>query len=113
MRTLQTVKPVLIFANPISGSGRGKSMALRIQRALDSAGVNAPLWLESPAEIKVENIPTDAAAIVVVGGDGTIRAVAQRLNELTGNSNPHTPPLLIVPLGTANLLGRHLGINWT
>ena len=42
------------------------------------------------------------------------RAVAERLfdpGQLSGGESL-TPPLLIVPLGTANLMGKHLGIAW-
>src|SRR5258705_513488 len=47
------------------------------------------------------------AAAIVIGGDGTLRAVAERLMEVAADV-----PLLIVPMGTANLMGRHLGIAW-
>ena len=54
--------------------------------------------------------------------DGTLRAVAHRLyldpcevapgGGTVAGQVPSEPPLLIVPLGTANLMGRHLGIRW-
>jgi YegS/Rv2252/BmrU family lipid kinase len=50
--------------------------------------------------------PTGNLAAIVIGGDGTLRAVATRL------LRPDMPPLLIVPMGTANLMGKHLGIKW-
>ncbi len=49
-----------------------------------------------------------AQAIVAIGGDGTLRAVAGRCLEV----RQEIPPLLPVPMGTANLMGRHLGIHW-
>ncbi len=58
-------------------------------------------------------------AAIVIGGDGTLRPWP------TGSSSTATAtaapgecpagqetPLLIVPLGTANLMVRHLGIRW-
>ncbi len=51
-----------------------------------------------------------ARCAVVVGGDGTVRAVVARMiRDLPPEA---IPPLLVVPLGTANLLGMHLGIRW-
>ncbi|HEX8916468.1 MAG TPA: diacylglycerol kinase family protein, partial [Humisphaera sp.] len=63
---------------------------------------------------------------IVIGGDGTVRSVAERLYELNIGTpvgseaalaaapaaGADLPPLLVVPLGTANLMGRHLGIDW-
>jgi diacylglycerol kinase (ATP) len=49
-----------------------------------------------------------ADAVIAIGGDGTLRAVARRCLDQLGR----IPPLLPIPMGTANLMGRHLGINW-
>ncbi len=48
----------------------------------------------------------------MIGGDGTVRAVARALYHHEKRDNASGPPLLIVPMGTANLLGRHLGLSW-
>ncbi|WP_395672546.1 diacylglycerol/lipid kinase family protein [Inquilinus sp.] len=52
---------------------------------------------------------SDAEAILVGGGDGTIIAAAERLLA-EGRAGGACRPLGIVPLGTANLLARDLGI---
>jgi YegS/Rv2252/BmrU family lipid kinase len=113
------VKRVLIFANPIAGRGRGEAIANRVLRALRSGGFDARLWLAAPTDLTPADLESDLAAVVVIGGDGTVRSVAERLNVLArmklgagGTGEIETPPMLIVPLGTANLLGRHLGIAW-
>jgi diacylglycerol kinase (ATP) len=102
------MKRVLIFANPIAGSGRAKAIAQRIQTRLAADGYDAQLRYERPADLADEQLQTDVA--VAIGGDGTIRAVAARLYQ----ASPARPiPMLIVPMGTANLLGQHLGIKWS
>ncbi|WP_026869245.1 diacylglycerol/lipid kinase family protein [Inquilinus limosus] len=53
-------------------------------------------------------VASDAEAILVGGGDGTIIAAAERL--LPENRSGAARPLGIVPLGTANLLARDLGL---
>ena len=52
----------------------------------------------------------DADAIVVIGGDGTLRGVVEHLGALVGLSN--LPPVLPIGLGTANLMQRHLGLQY-
>jgi diacylglycerol kinase (ATP) len=109
---------ILIFANPIAGRGRGQSIGRRLQTRLRAEGYTVQLSLERPDALGPENLTGVARAAIVIGGDGTLRSVADRLcqgcspdaeastTSLTG------PPLLVVPLGTANLMGRHLGIRW-
>lgn len=116
---------VLIFANPIAGRGLGEAIAYRVRDALAGGGYDARLWLRPAAELTPDDLTPDVSAAVAIGGDGTIRGVAERLydlarerNEASGGAAPaeaspaEPPPLLIVPLGTANLMGRHLGIDW-
>jgi diacylglycerol kinase (ATP) len=46
-----------------------------------------------------------ADLIVVAGGDGTVRAVAEHLADVSS-----TAEMAVVPLGTGNLLARNLGV---
>lgn len=114
---------ILIFANPIAGSGRGRRIAERLRERLRADGYDVEVFLERPDcfDLAARQQPTRAA--IVIGGDGTLRAVAHRLFldpcpvGADGSTRPDAPPpkdppLLIVPLGTANLMGRHLGIRW-
>ncbi|MBW8724187.1 MAG: diacylglycerol kinase family lipid kinase [Inquilinus limosus] len=59
-------------------------------------------------------VASDAEMILVGGGDGTIIAAAERLLAESRAGGPARPsgtrPLGILPLGTANLLARDLGI---
>ena len=100
---------VLIFANPIAGRGLGKSIAERVAARLARDGFDARLVFERCDLIPREQVVAGARAAVAIGGDGTVRGVARRLYELFGLD---MPPLLVLPMGTANLLGKHLGTWW-
>ena len=99
------MRNVLLFANPISGRGRARIWAALISRGLRSQGYEVDAHFEPPDQIHAERIKPGAHAAVVLGGDGTLRAVANRLLALA-----HPPPLIPVPMGTANLMARQLRI---
>jgi diacylglycerol kinase (ATP) len=102
---------LLIFANPIAGRGRGRRIAERLRTRLAADGYQADVFLERPESFDLALLDRPTRAAVVIGGDGTLRAVAHRLF-LDPFDLAAAAPLLIVPLGTANLMGRHLGIQW-
>src|SRR6185312_6589930 len=105
---------VSIFANPISGRGRGKKIASKLADALRAAGYDVHLFLERADTLRRDQLDPTAAAAIVIGGDGTLRTVAGRLYvpDDPKQDAPTGPPLLVVPMGTANLMGKHLGIHW-
>jgi diacylglycerol kinase (ATP) len=100
------IQNVAIVANPIAGQGKGRAAARLAQKGLDAAGIHSRTIFDLPSA-SGEHL-TAADAIVAIGGDGTLRAVAGRCLLLGGK----IPPLLPVPMGTANLMGRYLGIDW-
>jgi YegS/Rv2252/BmrU family lipid kinase len=96
---------IAIFANPIAGRGKGKSLAERLRLRFEAEGWNARLCFDRPQEVQQID---DITAAVSIGGDGTLRAVVDRVTD--GGRAPG-PGVLVVPMGTANLMGRHLGID--
>jgi diacylglycerol kinase (ATP) len=100
-------KHVLIFANPIAGRGRGRVMARRLEKELIAGGYAATVIFDRPSDLNADELGV-AAAAVSIGGDGTLRGV---VNLLFADGR-EGPPLLPVPMGTANLMGRHLRLSW-
>lgn len=105
---------VLIFANSIAGRGRGREFSQRIAAAFHRRGVTARSLWERPQEITDDQLrtPEPPLAVVAIGGDGTLRAAVQRVAEFNSADVSQMPPTLVVPLGTANLMARHLGLAW-
>jgi diacylglycerol kinase family enzyme len=95
---------VLIVFNPVSGRGKALRASHLLERALRGAGhvverhptpaEPAPGWLD----------PGEAEAVVVAGGDGAIRQVAETL---VGT----LVPVYHVPGGTENLFARAFGMD--
>lgn len=55
--------------------------------------------------VAAQAITAGAGLVIVAGGDGTVRAVAEHLAEASADVE-----MAIVPLGTGNLLARNLGV---
>lgn len=104
-----SVGTTLIFANPISGRGRGKAIAEQIAERLRESSREVQLVFDPPHGLSAADLPGDVSAAVSIGGDGTLRAVAELMLKLP---LPSVPPLLVVPLGTANLMARHLKLKY-
>lgn len=82
-----------------------------LEQALSAADPSAEIsWFETSEDDPGQEIAKEALAIspdalLVAGGDGTVRAVAETL-AVTEDA----PPLGILPLGTGNLLARNLEV---
>jgi len=100
---------VVIFANPIAGRGKGRILARKLERELSSAGFLVETFLNRPADVSPAVLADPPAVAISIGGDGTLRSV---VNLFYTNSHDG-PAILPVPMGTANLMSRHLGIHWS
>lgn len=98
---------VVIFANPIAGRGRGRILAERLRGRFEKEGWEARVVFERP-DLAGEEAIAGITAAVSIGGDGTLRSVVERVT--AGGAN-EGPGVLVVPMGTANLMGKHLGMS--
>ena len=102
---------VFTVLNPVAGN----SESSRVRQALEHhfpAGRTVCEIHEAGRDERIAEVVRAALGrgcdlVVAAGGDGTVSAVA---NGLIGNENGGSVPLGIIPLGTANVLARELGI---
>jgi diacylglycerol kinase (ATP) len=97
---------VLVCANPHAGSHSRADRVAELRRQLENRGFSVRV-LEDLGELASQAAALHAAgqlaAVVAAGGDGTFRRVAEE--------TPPGSPLLVFPLGTENLLARHLELT--
>ncbi|QDV45730.1 Diacylglycerol kinase [Stieleria neptunia] len=96
---------VILFTSPKAGSGAAREQLPRLAGLLAAAGIqcqtmSCPQTLHAVATQRRET-GVSQPVVVAAGGDGTISLVA-------ASTFPETP-LLPMPMGTENLLARHLG----
>jgi diacylglycerol kinase family enzyme len=95
---------VTVVANPASGRGRALALADRFCVELGRRG-GVPVRLPLDASRADFDVAcAGSRAIVLVGGDGTVRSFASRM---AGGSIP----VAIVPTGTENLAAREFGFR--
>lgn len=101
-----SAKAILIAANPHSGAVDRRPMLEKLHKALESAGFTPILcydlarWQTLVSELLAKG---ELKAVISAGGDGTLAAVVNRV--------PASVPILVVPLGTENLLAKHFGLS--
>jgi YegS/Rv2252/BmrU family lipid kinase len=99
---------VLIIVNPAAGRSHSSRRRLdRVVAALERRGCAVVLRRAGPVTGDVERLAREAEAdfdiIVAGGGDGTLNAV---VNGMAGA----TRAIALLPLGTANVLAREIGL---
>src|SRR5438046_1874464 len=89
-------------------------MAGRISRALEAQGFRVHAFAKPAHLLEEKDLKTQGMAIaaITIGGDGTLRGAVERLLKHAHGDPAKVPPILVVPLGTANLMSQHLGIRW-
>lgn len=95
-----------VILNKSAGSASSDRLVEDIREAFEADGFSVELRLmdgTSLEDLIDEALASDADVIVSGGGDGTLRAIAERLLG-TGRA------LGILPFGTVNYLARYLGI---
>lgn len=100
------MEQLLVVSNPSAGSARSKALRERLLSDLTTAG----LQFES-LELGTREFSDIARlgaydAIIVVGGDGTVRSALQHIQEKNLDL-----PIAILPAGTGNLIAKTLGLR--
>lgn len=96
---------VAIQRNPRSGSGGRRRAVLDLCRRLREHGLRPRVFTRREKLREVLSVPERRASLrclVAAGGDGTINDVLNRFADV---------PIAVLPLGTENLLARHLGVR--
>jgi YegS/Rv2252/BmrU family lipid kinase len=98
---------IFLIHNPISGRRRSRLLQ-EVLTHLEAMGCRIDVHetgrRDHAQEIAAQASKSDYDRIVVSGGDGTIN---EAINGLTGDS----PPVAIIPRGTANVLAAELGLS--
>ena len=102
-----TATDIAIIANPVSGGGRGRTLAERVQEYLRGRGANAEVhWtgeVGGATEIAKNLLDKGVMQIAGCGGDGTLNEIA--------NAMAYTDGVMgVVPGGRGNDLCRALDI---
>ena len=103
--------PVLIFINTRSGPQQGNVLLSQLRQVVNPIQVHdmADGLPNQPLKSFLRRFG-DKLRILVCGGDGTIAWVINALDAVKKElSNPVSPPIGILPLGTGNDLARILG----
>lgn len=99
------MKKAKVLHNP--GAGEGETTKRELVEQIESAGFKCSY--SSTKQFRWENIETeDVDFLVLAGGDGTVRKIAEDL--LTRNVLAKRLPLGLLPFGTANNIAKTLGL---
>ncbi|CAA9412718.1 MAG: Transcription regulator [contains diacylglycerol kinase catalytic domain] [uncultured Rubrobacteraceae bacterium] len=102
MRNMEAREAVII-GNPKAGRNRGKDRLKRCAEILRSGGLDVEVWpTERPQHATELADLAGTRLVVAAGGDGTVNEVVNGLKT--------DATLGILPLGTANVLARELGL---
>ncbi len=97
-------KQVLLAINPKAGSGDREHLLAEVIKQLAEAGFTSQRMTDVNLlreEVTKLQQTGDLRAVIIAGGDGSARLIAEEL--------PANTPLVMMPMGTENLLAKHLG----
>ncbi len=97
-------KNIFLLHNP--GAGHGQHTKEELISAIEKAGHYCDY--QSIKEEGWEDIPSGTDWVAVAGGDGTVKKIIHRLQELPDKKQF---PVGLIPLGTANNIADTLGIS--
>ena len=101
------MREIIIIVNPVAGSGHARELVTGFRSRAQDAGYSCTIVTSTDADDLARQVEQHTALgrpVAIGGGDGTIRAA------LTGVKPGSTAPLMLLPLGTENLLATQLGI---
>lgn len=99
------MKKAKVLHNP--GAGEGETSKRELIRTIESAGFKCSY--SSTKQFRWENIETEEVDfLILAGGDGTVRKVAEEL--LSRKVIEKNIPLGLLPMGTANNIAKTLGL---
>ena len=97
------VREAIIIGNPKAGRNRGQDRLKRCAEILRSGGLDVEVWpTERPQHATELAALAGARLVVAAGGDGTVNEVVNGLET--------DATLGVLPLGTANVMARELGL---
>ncbi len=95
----------IMLVNPRAGGG--DKLPRQVRAHLEGCGCHVrELEAKTPEELNAHVAATgqaEADAIIIAGGDGTLRTALQAQQR-------HNPPLALLPCGTANVIARDIGL---
>jgi diacylglycerol kinase (ATP) len=98
---------VFVILNPVAGGYLGETVRRALERHFSAVEMSYEVYetgeLDRASDLARRAIERGFGLVVAAGGDGTVSGAA---NGLVGTATP----LGIIPLGTANVLARELGI---
>lgn len=104
---------IKIILNPYANRWGAKAHVPEIESALKKVGIDYDLTLTSGSgngmELAKTAVSENYDAVIAAGGDGTISEIANGLITAVPDDQP-TPPLGILPVGSANDLAKMLGL---
>jgi diacylglycerol kinase (ATP) len=100
-------RKILIVANPISGRGSASRLIDKVCKLLEERNFSYEVVMTAEhgeTQRRLSGLRSRFKRIVIIGGDGTVNATINALQQ------PISSPLAVLPAGTANMLAHELNL---